>query len=232
MIVMCFDLSSVCIGVTFAQLKEGKVTYLKTLAVIPKRPFAKELGYTTQEPKKIHYRGNSFLGLLKPGEHEISKEQAGKRIAEYKVIAHRQLLRNIGEQVGFYLDSIRPNIIAVEKNKSFNGILTTKLLAEIIGGLYFYSGARKIPLYDFDEATVRAKIRRDIQDFTLFKQGTDKMAVDTKWEIHCRLRSYFEKHYPSLIDFSNMTMDESDSLAVFYHLLTTELGKKEIISGH
>jgi hypothetical protein len=232
MIAMCFDLSSTCIGVTFAQLKDEKLHYLKTMPIIPKRPSAKELGYTTQEPKKIHFRGNSFPGLLKSGEFEISKEEAGRRMADFKNFSHRSLLKNIGEQCGYYLDSIKPNVIAIERNKSFNGVLTTKLLAEIAGGIYFYCGAKKIPLYDYDEKTVRAKIRRDITKFNLLKQGTDQMAVDTKWEIYCRLHAYFESHYPSLVDFSNMTMDESDSLAVFYHLFTTELRKKEMTLGH
>lgn len=228
MIAMCFDLSSVCIGVTFAQLKDGGIAYLKTLPIIPKEPNAYELGYTTKEPKKLDYHGNTFLGLLKSGELEISKKEAERRVAEYKNYRHRELLKNIGEQLGFYIDSVRPNIIAIEKNKAFNGVLTTKLLAEIAGGLYFICGAKKIPLHDFDEKTIRAKIRRDIKEFNLYKQGTEQMAIDTKWEIHCRLRSFFEKKYPNIVDFSNMTMDESDSLAVFYHLFTTELRKRPV----
>lgn len=221
MIAMCFDLSSKCIGVTFSQLKKQQLIYAETLAVIPEIPSALKLGYTTKQPKIIHYNGNQFKGLLKPGEVFTSKQEAKRRLSEFKGFTHRELLRNIGKQCGFYLDKIKPNVIALEKNKSFNGILTTKLLGEIAGGLYFYAGLRDIPLFDYDEGTIRAKIRKDIQDFDRYKD--DKMALDTKWEIYCRLRSYFEQKYPNLMNFSVMTMDESDSLAVFYHLLTTDL---------
>lgn len=220
---MCFDLSSTCIGVTFAQMKNQRLTYAKTLAIIPKKLTAKDLGYTTEKPKKIDSRGNQFLGLLKPEEYTISKKEAERRISEYKQFVHRELLKNIGDQCGLYLEKINPDIIAIERNKSFNGILTTKLLAEIAGGIYFIAGMKQKPLYDHDESTIRAHIRRTIPDFTRYQEGTDQMALDTKWEIYCRLRSYFETNYPGLIDFSNMTMDESDSLAVFYHLLTTQL---------
>lgn len=223
MIAMCFDLSSKCIGVTFAQLKKQKPVYAKTLAIIPKAPSAKDMGYTTKKPKVIEFNGNRFKGLLKPGELFISKKEAEKRLSEYKSFTHRELLKNIGKQCGFYLGKVNPHVIAIEKNKSFNGILTTKLLAEIAGGLYFYSGANDIPLYDYEEATIRSNIRSEIQEFNRYQAGSEKMALDTKWEIYCRLRSYFEKNHPGLLDFSSMTMDESDSLAVFYHLLKKEL---------
>lgn len=218
MIAMCFDLSSKCIGITFAEVVKNKLTYINTLPVIPEKPSGKDLGYTTMLPKNIEFNGQTFKGFLKQGEVYISKNEAKKRIADFKNYSHRHLLKNIGQQCGRYLDHIKPTMIAIEKNKSFNGILTTKLLAEIAGGLYFYAGAKNIELYDYDVATIRSRIRNDIKDFSLFKKGTNKMAVDTKWEIYCRLRSYFESNYPSLIDFESMTMDESDSLAVFYHL--------------
>lgn len=223
MISMCFDLSSSCIGITFSQIQNRQLKYIQTLAIIPQRPSAKDLGYTTKEPKKVYSNGREFLGLLKEKEYVISQKEAKKRIAEYKNFSHRYLLNNIGKQLGYYIEKVKPDVIAIEKNASFNGVLTTKLLAEIAGGIYFFAGARGIIMYDYSEATIRAKIRKDITEFNRYKTRTNEIALDTKWEIYCRLRSYFETHYPNMIDFSKMTMDESDSLAVFYHLLTTEL---------
>lgn len=222
MIAMCFDLSSKCIGVTFSQFYGDHIKYAKTLAVIPERPSGKDLGYTTNAPKTMYSNGKETKTFLLPAETAISQEEAKKRIAMFKNYSHLSLLKNIGKQLGYYLDKIKPDVIAIEKNMSFNGILTTKLLAEIAGGIYFFAGARNIPMYDYSEATIRAKIRRDITNFNRYKTGTDEMALDTKWEIYCRLRSYFDKYYPGMIDFENITMDESDSLAVFYHLFTTE----------
>lgn len=228
MIAMTFDLSSTCIGVTFAQVENKQIVYGKTLPIIPKKPDARDLGYTTKTPKTISSSGNTYKTYLKPGEMFVSKAEAERRRSTFKNLEHNYLLRNIGQQCGMFLNKIKPDVLAIERNKSFNGILTTKLLAEIAGGMYFYSGAHGITLYDWDEATIRAKIRKDILSFSLQKnEEEEKIAVDTKWEIYCRLREYFSTKHNQPFDFSNMTLDESDSLAVFYYLYTTILLKGE-----
>lgn len=219
MIVMAFDLSSSCIGVTFVQLKGTTIKYLKTIPIIPVRPSGLDFGYTTKKPKRIAYEGNEFLGYLKEGEFSISRAESDRRKRIMRSLEHSHLLRNIAKQCGYYLEKVNPDVILIEKNKSFNGILTTKLLAEIAGGIYFYSGMRDIAFFDYEEATVRARIRKDITEFDLEKDG--KVAIDTKWEIYCRLRAYFK----DLVDFDNMTLDESDSLAVFYYYYVTEVLK-------
>jgi hypothetical protein len=226
-IAMCFDLSSVCIGVTFAQIdsKTLSITYGQTHAIIPEKPNPQQLGYTNVTPKTLTHGDKSYKALLYPGEVHITVTEAAKRMAEFKNESHNLLLRNIGEQCGRFLDKVKPDVVAIEKNKSFNGILTTKLLAEIAGGIYFYCGAKHITLYDWDEAKIRAKIRHDITDFNRYNPE-GKMSVDTKWEIHCRLRTYFENVAPSMFPFNKMTMDESDSLAVFYYLYTQKILKR------
>jgi hypothetical protein len=226
MIAMTFDLSSTCIGVTFAQIgKARNIKYGKTLPIVPVKPTGLDVGYTTKQPKKITARGNTYSAFLKPGEILISKAEAEKRKKDFKNLSHNFLLRNIGEQCGKFLNQIKPDVVAIEQNKAggFNGVLTTKLLSEIAGGIYFYCGAQDMPLYDWDESTVRAKIRRDIKAFDRTRDGSEgnEVALDTKWEIYCRLREYFTTHHKGIFDFTNMTFDESDSLAIFYYLYTT-----------
>jgi hypothetical protein len=210
MIVMTFDLSSKCIGITFVQLDDKEIKYGKTIPVIPEKIDGKHLGFQT---KTITRRG-----FLKPGETKTTKKEQIFRLRIFKNTRHNSLLTNIGKQVGRFLLEIEPDVIAIERNKSFKGILTTKLLAEIAGGLYFWAGAFNIPMYDWDESVIRAKIRKDISDVELSHPISNKIALDTKWEIQCRLRKYFEEQHPGIFDFSNMTLDESDSLAVFYYL--------------
>lgn len=222
MIVMNFDLSSTCIGVTFAEIKDGnKITYGRTLPIIPKRLDPRDYGFTTKEPKKIANQGKEFKGYLKEGEFSISHQEAKKRTAYLKAQKHNFLLRDIGKQCGQFLNKLRPEVVVIERNASFNGVLTTKLLAEIAGGIYFYCGAQGNQLFDYPESTVRARIRKDIKEFTYMTDG--KQAIDTKYEIFCRLRAYFETNHPGIFDFNKMTMDESDSLAVFYYYYVTEV---------
>lgn len=223
MIVCMFDLSSACIGMTLAEVDKinKKITYGKTIPIIPRKLDGREYGYTTKAPKKIAHKGKEFQGFLKEDEFTISEAEAKRRISDFKAKKHNFLLRDIGSQCGRYLNKLKPEVIAIERNASFNGILTTKLLAEIAGGIYFYAGAQGTTMFDYHEATVRAKIRKDVPDFSYEKDG--KQALDTKWEIYCRLREYFTKEFPGIFDFEKMTMDESDSLAVFYYYLTTEV---------
>ena len=218
---ICLDLSSKCIGSTFAQTVGSDIKYINTLPIVPNKPNGLDFGYTTKEPKPIDYRGATFKGFLLPDELQISKTEADKRNAEFKVFKHRMLLKDIGKQVGKYIDKLKPDIIVIERNSSFGGTLTTKLLAEIAGGLYFYTGAKNIEFYDYNESTVRAFIRKSIPNVDRTAGLSDKMALDTKWEIYCRLKQYFEENHPGLLNFEGMTMDESDSLATFYYLYKT-----------
>lgn len=211
-------MSSTNIGVTFAKIDQ-RIAFGDTLAIVPKPPTPKDLGYTTVTPRTIQSHGRRYKAFLREGEIVISQEEAARRLQALKSTTHNYLLRNIGQQCGKFLRAVRPDVVCIEKNKSFNGILTTKLLAEIAGGVYFYCGVDDIEICDWDEATVRAQIRRDITDFSL-ETDDGRKALDTKWEIHCRLRSYFEKECPGMFRFNKMTMDESDSLAVFYYWYT------------
>lgn len=184
---------------------------VRSIPVIPVKPDGLMLGYTTKKPKTIASGGMEFKGFLKPEEFSISKTEATRRQSAFKVHAHNYLLRNIGKQLGNIIDRINPDEIVIERNKSFNGVLTTKLLAEIAGGLYFYAGARNIPLFDYDEATIRAYIRKTITDFS-YADANGKESIDTKWEIRCRLKEVFGK----LMNFDNVTLDETDALAALY----------------
>jgi hypothetical protein len=216
MIVVALDLSSKCIGVTVAQLEHAGIKYAKTFVVIPEKLNAKNLGFTTKKSGELGYR--------KVNEFHITQKEKLKRNRLFKHSSHIFLLTNIGHQLGNFLLQVKPDVLAIERNKSFKGILTTKLLAEIAGGLYFWAGAFEIKMYDWDESEIRARIRRDIPEVDLTHPQSKKMALDTKWEIQCRLRKYFTDNHPGIFDFSNMTLDESDSLAVFYYLY------KEVIS--
>lgn len=213
--VVSFDLSSSCIGVSLATVENKEFKQVGCIPIIPVRPTGKDVGYTTDKPKKIAYRGSEFKGYLKPGEFSISKTEADKRKAQFKTLEHNHLLRNIGKQCGLILKKVQPHEVVIERNMSFNGILTTKLLAEIAGGIYFYCGANDIEMFDYPESTIRAFIRRQLTSFT-YENEVGDVALDTKWEIYCRLRTYFG----DLVDFTKLTLDETDSLAaLYYHIM-------------
>lgn len=208
MYVATFDLSSTLIGMTIAQYQGNEVVYVKTIPIYPKRIDGTDVGYTTKKQKTI---GDGYKAFLKPNEHHISKVEADRRNSEFKVLAHRELLLNIWRQVGDILMKVKFNVIIIERNSSFNGILTTKLLAEIAGGLFSIAAILRAEFHDLNESTVRAFIRKDLPYETLEKDG--QIIVGPKWEMRQRLEPAYREH----IDFENISLDEVDSLVLFHY---------------
>lgn len=208
MFVATFDLSSKLIGVTIAQFKGETLTYVKTIPLYPKRIDGTTLGYTTKKPKKI---GDGYLAFLKPGEHHISQAEAKRRASTYKVLEHRHLLLDIYSQIGNLLQKVRFDVLIIERNSSFNGILTTKLLAEIAGGLFALAAIFRTQFYDLNESTVRSFMRKDLEYETLEKDGT--VITGVKWEMRKRLEPVYREH----INFENITLDEVDSLVLLHY---------------
>lgn len=208
MYVATFDLSSTLIGMTIGQLKDHEVVYVKTIPIYPKRIDGKDLGYTTKKQKVI---GHGYKAFLKPNEHHISEAEADRRNSEFKVVAHRELLLNIWRQVGEILRKVKFDVIIIERNASFNGILTTKLLAEIAGGLFSFAAILDATFYDLNESTVRSFIRKDLSYETLEKDG--QIIVGPKWEMRQRLEPAYRDH----INFEDISLDEVDSLVLFHY---------------
>lgn len=212
--VITLDLSSALIGMTIATIEKMRVTSLITEGMVPYKATGKDFGYSTIGEKTI---GEGYKAFLYPDEHHVSKAEANRRKQAFKNERHRRLLYDIGRDLGGRLDAERPDYVAIERNESFNGVQTTKLLAEIAGCLYFYTGQRGIPFSDHNAGVVRATVRSTIPLSRKERRMPDgSIGLDTKSEIYCRLR----KTYSHLVDFTHMTLDESDSLAVFHHLKT------------
>lgn len=214
--VITFDLSSTLIGITYGVVEDKVIKTVRTEGIVPRKPDGKHYGYTTKKPKKI---GRGYPAYLLPGEHHISKAEADRRASHIKQDTHRRLLLHIGQDIGDRIDEFNPTHIFIERNESFNGVLTTKLLAEIAGGLFFYSGLRRIPFEDLNVSKVRKTVRETIPLSRAERVLADgSVALETKDEIKARLR----KVYGHMTDFDGMTTDESDSLAIFHHVATRE----------
>lgn len=214
--IVALDLSSSLIGATYGVVEDGLVTSVRTEGIVPRRPDGRDYGYTTKTPKRI---GRGYPAFLHPGEHHISEAEAKRRLRHVKTDTHRRLLLNIGADIGERIEAFGPDRLLIERNQSFNGVLTTKLLAEIAGGLFFYSGLARIDFEDLDAQTVRKSVRGDLpltRAERVLEDGT--LALATKLEIKERLR----KAYGHLTDFDAMSTDESDALALFHHVAVRE----------
>ena len=117
---------------------------------------------------------------------------------------------------------IKPNVVLVEKNKIFNGVLTSVLLGKVMGVLVGITTSKGIPLKEYEVATVRKNINivKCIEELVseLSQEEIDKIPDITKRA----LRKYMEKKYGKY-GLKCSTDDESDACVVFDHWLENEL---------
>lgn len=208
--VIAFDLSSSCIGVTTATVIDGYVTQVKVADIVPRKFTGLDYGYKTKTPKKI---GAGYSAFLKEDEFHITKAEASRRQSDFKVFKHRDLLLDIGKQVSDYISSLDLDLVMIERNMTFNGVLTTKILAEIAGQIHYLAASNAIEFESRSVHTVRKLIRKAIPLSPADRVQKDgSVALETKAEIKARLK----KVYGHLVDFDTMSEDGSDSLAVFH----------------
>lgn len=208
--VIAFDLSSSCIGVTTATVIDGTVTKVTVDDIVPRKFTGLDYGYKTKTPKKI---GSGYTAFLKEGEFHISKSEASRRQSEFKTSKHQDLLLDIGKQVSRFISSLDLDLVMIERNMTFNGVLTTKMLAEIAGQIHYLAASNAIEFESRSVHTVRKLIRNAIPLSRADRVQTDgSIALETKAEIKARLK----KVYGHLVDFDTMSEDGSDSLAVFH----------------
>lgn len=208
--VIAFDLSSSRIGVTTATVAGDHITHVKVEDIVPRKFTGLDYGYRTKTPKKI---GSGYTAFLKPDEYHISKAEASRRQSEFKTAKHRDLLLDIGKQVSAYVAQMDLELILIERNMTFNGVLTTKILGEIAGQVHYLAASKGISFESCNVHTVRKLIRDNIslsREERVQEDGS--IALETKAEIKARLK----KVYGHLIDFKKMSEDGSDSLAVFH----------------
>lgn len=211
------------IGVTIAELNGDKVEKLGVVPVIPNRPNGKDFGFTTKNPKAITMRdGKRMRVYLKKGEVIISKREANERASMIKNESHTMLLKDIGRMLGSILFSVSPDVIIIERNETFGGILTTKLLAEIAGGIYFWSGFYDIDMYSYNVGRMRSALNRCVRGVDL-KTDDGKLIVDTKMVVKKKLEKLIEDEKWNVHGWENATLDESDSFLAFVYYYMTEI---------
>lgn len=212
--VLSLDLSSVCIGALFCTIDDhGQITKMQTSPIVPKPFSAEALGYLKTK-KKVSSGKDMITAWVKPGEEKITKVEKKRRDSEVRSAKDQHLIREIGSTLGRLVDALQPTLILVEKNEIFNGILTSVLLAKIMGSLQAICAIKEIP---FEEIRVR-KIREayDIKSMSgeyqkyMESNGIDTFTDMTKEAIGHHLKTKYKQ-----FNISFLTNDESDAVAVF-----------------
>ena len=222
--VLAFDLSSVCVGVVASRVNEITKTPIKVIScpVIPSKFDVTRVGYKRSKAK-IKTRGGEYINsYIKEGEKEITKQEKKRRDIEVRNNSNLHALSYISTQIEKIVTMIKPNVVLVEKNKIFNGVLTSVLLGKVMGVLVGITTSKGIPLKEYEVATVRKNINivKCIEELVseLSQEEIDKIPDITKRA----LRKYMEKKYGKY-GLKCSTDDESDACVVFDHWLENEL---------
>jgi hypothetical protein len=116
--------------------------------------------------------------------------------------------------MGGMIDKINPDLILVEKNAAFNGILTTVLLAKVMGSLLGIAGFKGIPVKEYPVITVRKhhNVADLVKEFVRGKTAQELQALPDITKAALR-DLMFKKYGKYGIIFQ--TDDESDACVVF-----------------
>ena len=222
--VLAFDLSTACVGVVASVInKDTKEPILvKSCPIIPKRFSPEELGYRKSKKRLPTSKSGEFLNTYyKDGETTISKSEKQRRDREVRTKENLFVLDYIGKQISTIINAIRPDVIIVEKNEIFNGILTSVLLGKVMGVLIGIASSHSIPLKEFKVSKVRSiidlnKATRDLVE-SISEEELKKVPDVTKRA----LRKLMEKKYGQY-GLECKTDDESDACVVFNYWLESE----------
>jgi hypothetical protein len=214
--VMAFDLSSKCIGVCTAKINDNtrQVEKIMSCPIIPQKFSPSVLGYANSKKKLPIKSGEMINTYYIPGEATITKSEKESRDKKVRAKKDIYVLEEIGKTMGNMINQIKPDLILVEKNAVYNGILTSILLAKVMGTLLGIAGMLGIPVQEYPVPTVRShyNIGSLVKQFTLNKKAEELQTIP---DITKRaLRELLQKKYGHLgIVFQ--TDDESDACVVF-----------------
>lgn len=155
--ILAFDLSSSCIGCACGDCYEGEngvwIEKLMTASIIPPHYVPSEY---LKSKKNLICNGHLSSSWAKPGETKITKTEQKRRNVQVRNEKDVFVLASISQEIDQMISAIHPGLILVEKNEIFNGVLTSILLAKIMGVLHGVAGTYQVPIKEYRVQEVRA----------------------------------------------------------------------------
>jgi hypothetical protein len=216
---MCFDLSSNCIGVVTAEVDNGKVIKILSCPIVPPVFKAGSLGFMDSK-KKLPTKTGVLNTYYKSGETTITKDEKIRRDALVRSSKDMFVLASIGKSISNLIDNIKPDLIIVEKNAIFNGILTSILLAKTMGVLLGVAGRAGIEVKEYSVNKVRSilNVGKIVTDFS--KTVTDDVLKRIPDVTKRAIGEVMSKKY----GLKFKTDDESDACVLLHYYLKENYG--------
>jgi hypothetical protein len=212
--ILAFDLSGSTVGITGAEIDDrGKVLKIAPCHIIPKKIDPSSLGYMKSK-KKLPTKLNAQTLMntyWKDGETHVSAVEKKHRDVHVRNANNDFIKQQISEQISNLIKELGPHIILVEKNRIFNGILTSVLLGEIMGILEGICGVYNVKLRKIkvEEARGPYNISTVVKEFAINMSADELLAMEDVAK-HAVQKLMKDKYR---IDFKNL--DESDACLIF-----------------
>ncbi len=215
--VINFDLSTTCIGVLVVGLdSNNKISLMKSCPIIPVKFCASRLGFMKSKKKLPtkeggHEKVNTWW--IK-GEKSVSKALKKQRDIKVREAQNNFYLTNLSSSMAKIIEGINPDVINVEKNAMFNGILTIELLAKLMGTLIGIAARNNIPLNEYKVPVVRKKHKpaKLVQQFA--RNHSSDYIASLPDVTKAALRDKMQKKYGKY-GLVMQTDDEGDACVVF-----------------
>ncbi len=218
---LAFDLSSSVIGVLAAQLEGEKIQKMRSCPIIPPKYDPSVSGFLKTKKKVSTPTGKKLTSYLYPEETTITKAEKEKRDRKVRADKDLFLLDHISKEQSHLITNINPDLILVEKNASFNGMLTTVLLAKVMGSLLGVAGASGAPVQEYPVNQVRKII--PVNDLLReFLKDHTEAEVQQIPDVTKRVIRYYLEDLYGIYGVQFQTDDESDACAVFHYWYETE----------
>lgn len=211
--ILSFDLSLTQTGVAFAEINaKNQVKRMFTTSIIPsvnEEQAVRKLGFMASKRQVATKNGNSHWSYVVNSGEQVPYAEKKKRDVAVRNAINMEKRDSLAKQIKLLFDKVKPDLILVERNESFNGILTTKLLAEARGILEGACAGATIKQYSVSE------IRKGIDLVGLTRNFVNKLADSgqpfPKDITKSALKLYIEEKY----SISTANTDESDACMVF-----------------
>lgn len=225
--VLAFDLSSACVGIVGAGFDEHKLPIIvKSMPLIPPRFLPSNLGYQPSKKKLPIKTGKLVNTYWRKGEISITEQEKKKRDVEVRNAKNLSDLSYISKNMSEIIKKINPDIILVEKNEIFNGVLTSVLLAKVMGTLIGIASANNIKVMELKVKKVRSIIDLTKATQALVESLSPEEISNVPDMTKRALRKLMEEKYGAY-GLKCLTDDESDACVVMNYYYE-EIFKKDV----
>ena len=183
------------------------------MPVVNRELIITSLGYLPHKTKVS--AGSAYV---RTKDEKISKAIKKQRDVEVRNAINSAIKRELSLSIAEAVKNFKPDLILVERNESFHGVLTTKLLAEVRGILDGIAADIPIKAYNVTKIRNRLDLARLVSNY--ISSLPDASALSGEKHITKRaIKKYLEDKYNARCS----NTDESDSLAVFDYYYETEV---------